>query len=84
MAGHLQHGESLDLHHAQRYTRVGLDYPPSWVRSSARMFSGRRGNETALVIRTKVYDYAQYNDLRHPMAYGWWVHPLNTFEEITE
>ena len=48
------------------------------------MFSGRRGNETALVIRTKVYDYAQYNDLRHPMAYGWWVHPLNTFEEITE
>lgn len=37
----------------------------------------------ALVRRSEENDFAQFNDINHPHAYGWWRYPLNTFVEQT-
>jgi len=40
-----------------------------------------RFGDTALVRRSVANDYAQFDNLKHPHAYGWHEYPLDTFKE---
>lgn len=56
---------------------------PKGTEILARFHGLHEDGEAALVQRSADTDYAQFDNLAHPHAYGWHAYPLNTFKEIT-
>lgn len=81
LGGSFPSSNKFDLPEVKRPVKLGVI--PRGVKVG-KSFHGthKDSGKTALVRRSDLNDYAQFDDIAHAHAFGWHAYPLNAFEKI--